>query len=373
MKKPRAALLPPRVWHSTWGQEKNLVNHLARVFRIDVLDLMDFGGRHQKAGPNRFPPPEGVRVIERPTPPHLVLQGVYLELANFFRILFGPYQLLITYLTMGGVLATLAAKLRGAKVLLIYADDYVEFYRQKNSLAGALTKALANPLVARLADRAVATAELLAEDLKPFNPAVVRVPNGVEAAKLAGVPTKTEGPFTVGFVGGFGHWVDFEAVVEAAGLLPEVEFILVGGGDRYQEVREMAHGLANLTLTGQVDYDRVLAELAGMDVCLIPFKRSGLTDRVSPIKLFEYWAAGRPVITSPIREVRLTAENDSASYYWPGLGESLAQAIIELKEQPELGERLVAAGRKRLVAHDWSNLIRQYREMLAEMGFEVGS
>ena len=298
-RKPRIALLPPRVWNSTWGQEKNLVGHLAERFRIDVLDLMDFGGRHRKAGPNRFPPPEGVRVVERPLPPGLILQGLYLELANGLRLLFGRYDLLVTYLTLGGVLAVLAARLRGVRVLLIYADDYVAFYRAKSALAGRITARIANPLAASLAHRAAATAELLAQDIRPHNPGVEVIPNGADADKLARVPEKKGGQFTVGFVGGFGHWVDFGTVLAAARELEEVCFVLVGGGDMYDQVAREAQGLANVRLTGQVDYDRVLEELAGMDACLIPFKKDGLTDRVSPIKLFEYWAASRPVIATP--------------------------------------------------------------------------
>jgi len=175
---------------------------------------------------------------------------------------------------------------------------------------------------------------------------VVRIPNGTDASWLAQVPAKKEGPFTAGFVGGFGHWVDFECLIEAARLRPEVRFVLVGGGDRFEEVRALSRDLDNVTLTGQVSYDRVLAEMAGMDLCLIPFKTGRLTDRVSPIKLFEAWAAGRPVISSPIREVRLTAGDEAAIYYWPGLGPSLAQAIDDIRDNPGLARRLVQAGQK---------------------------
>ena len=373
-KKPRIALLPPRVWNSTWGQEKNLVGHLAQRFRVDVLDLMDFGGRHRKAGPNRFPPPEGVRVVERPLPPGLILQGLYLELANGLRLLFGRYDLLITYLTLGGVLAVLAARLRGVKVLLIYADDYVAFYRAKSPLAGRITARIANPLAASLAHRAAATAELLARDIRPHNPGVEVIPNGTDADRLARVPEKKGGRFTVGFVGGFGHWVDFGTVLAAARELPEVCFVLVGGGDMQEQVAREAGGMANVRLTGQVDYDRVLDELAGMDACLIPFKKDGLTDRVSPIKLFEYWAAGRPVVATPIREVVRAAGPDggageAALFHDPGDPDGLVRAIQRLREEPELGRRLVESGRAELRAHDWSEIIKRYWEILEELGF----
>ncbi len=371
-RRPKAVLASGRVWHSTWGQEKELVGQLSRRMDVDVLDLVDFGGRHAKAGLNRYPPPPGVRVIERLTPPTLPLQGLYLELANGLRLLFGDYDLFITYPTAGSVLATVAARLRGAKVMLIYGDDYAAFYRAKSRLAGWLTARIANPLVARLAHAAVATAELLAEDIRPFNPGVVVIPNGADASRLASVPAKAGGRFTVGFVGGFGHWVDFEAVVEAARLLPEVDFRLVGGGDRYDEVAALAAKLDNVELTGQVGYERVLAELADMDTCLIPFKVSPLTDRVSPIKLFEYWAAGRPVIASPAREIRRTAGSEAALYYRDGDGADLARVIDRLRSENGLAAGLTEAGRKRLKDYDWTEIIKRYWKLLAEIGLETG-
>ena len=367
---PRLALLPPRVWHSTWGQEKNLTAHLAGRYSIDVLDLVDFGRRHAKAGPNRFPLPAGVRLIPRATPPGLLLQGLYLELANCWRLLFGGYDLLVTYLTTGGLLAALAARLKGTRILLIYADDYVAFYRAKSRLAGWLTARLANPAVARSAQAVVATAELLAEDLRPYHPGVIRIPNGTDVRRLGKVPARTGGRFTVGFVGGFGHWVDFEAVVQAVRLLPETRFVLVGGGDRFEEVQGWARDLANLELTGQVGYDRVLKELGRMDLCLIPFKVSGLTDRVSPIKLFEYWAAGRPVAATPIREVRLAAGEEAAAFYQAGEGADLARVITELKENRGQRQRMVAAGRKRLAEHDWSRIGDRYLDLLGGLEAE---
>lgn len=371
-RKYRAALLAPRVWHSTWGQEKDLVQRLVADFKVDVLDLVDFSHRHHKAGLHHFPPPEEARVIERATPPTLPLQGLYLELANFFRILFGHYELMITYLTMGAVLASLAARLRRVKILLIYADDYIEFYRAKSGIIGWLTAKAANPVVAGLADRASATARLLAEDIRPYNHRVVHLPNGTDAAKLAKVPAKIGGRFTVGFVGGFGHWVDFEAVTEAARLCPEIDFRLVGGGDRFEEVKSLAGGLDNVSLTGQVDYDRVQVELAAMDACLIPFKVNRLTDRVSPIKLFEYWAAGRPVVASHTREVAETAEHEAALYYWDGQGASLAEAIKRLRDEKGLAAELRQAGRRRLADYDWDRIYARYRLLLEEMGFETG-
>jgi len=372
--RPKAILLSPKVWHTIGGHEKYLTARLARRFEVTVLDLVDFGGRYKKMGKNPFPLPEGARLVERPTPPTLPLQGLYLELANGLRVLFCRAELLVTYLTLGGVLAALAARLRGLKILFIYADDYVAFYRAKSRLAGWMTANIANPLVARLADGAAATARLLAEDLRPYNPGVEHIPNGVDAARLAGAPPKTGGPFRVGFIGGFGHWVDFESILEAARRLPEVEFRLIGGGDRFDEVEAMSHDLANVSLTGPLPYDRVVEEMGRLDACLIAFKVNPLTDRVSPIKLFESWAANRPAICSPVREVLETAgqpgdQDAAALYYQDGAG--LAGAIAKLQADPALGQRLAAEGAKRLAEHDWDRLMERYWGLLRQMGFEA--
>ncbi|HEX9189763.1 MAG TPA: glycosyltransferase, partial [Vicinamibacteria bacterium] len=60
----------------------------------------------------------------------------------------------------------------------------------------------------------------------------------------------------------------------------------------------------NLKLLGEVDYQEVPGLVAGWDVCLVPFVDTELTRCVDPVKVYEYLAAGRPVVATPLPELR---------------------------------------------------------------------
>src|SRR6185295_8836829 len=62
-------------------------------------------------------------------------------------------------------------------------------------------------------------------------------------------------------------------------------------------------GVPNLRLLGQKPYATLPAYCRGMDVGIIPFRRSALTVRANPLKLREYLAAGLPVVSTPLPEV----------------------------------------------------------------------
>jgi glycosyltransferase involved in cell wall biosynthesis len=61
-------------------------------------------------------------------------------------------------------------------------------------------------------------------------------------------------------------------------------------------------GVPNVHLLGARPYDEVPAYLEAFDAAIIPFKLNGLTEDTNPIKLYEYLAAGKPVISTPLPE-----------------------------------------------------------------------
>ncbi|MCP4404403.1 MAG: glycosyltransferase family 4 protein, partial [bacterium] len=177
-------LLTPRVWDSTWGQEKNLVEELSKHHQLTVLDLIDYGFRYaSKFQGQSYETPEGVTILKRQTALQAgVLLGVYTEFKNLWDFLLlkkaRQADVVISYLTAGCLFMLLAAKLLRKNILLIYADDYAEFFRSKSSLVGWFTEHIGTPLAAKLADRVVTTAHKLKEDVISFNPNTIVIPNG---------------------------------------------------------------------------------------------------------------------------------------------------------------------------------------------------
>lgn len=105
--------------------------------------------------------------------------------------------------------------------------------------------------------------------------------------------------FVIGYVGSVHEWFDWEAVLAVASAYPNALVRIVGpvSGPRIDLP-------GNVQLTGPQPYGRIPAFVAGFDVCIIPFKRSPLIDATSPIKLYEFLAAGKPVVSSDMPDCR---------------------------------------------------------------------
>jgi glycosyltransferase involved in cell wall biosynthesis len=107
---------------------------------------------------------------------------------------------------------------------------------------------------------------------------------------------------SVGYAGSLDFWFDIESVRLAAMRHPEWEFLLFGR----IESKEIHHlrRLPNVRLMGEVPYSTLRFHLSSLDVCMIPFKISPLTLATNPLKLYEYFACGHPVVSSPLPEVQ---------------------------------------------------------------------
>jgi glycosyltransferase involved in cell wall biosynthesis len=109
-----------------------------------------------------------------------------------------------------------------------------------------------------------------------------------------------------GFAGNFlSGKVDLDLVDDIAGSLDEGSLVLAGpAGD--PEVAERLRSTAsrsNVVWIGGVEYDTLPSVVASFDVCLIPYLENDYTRSCFPLKLFEYLAAGKPVVASGLPEL----------------------------------------------------------------------
>jgi glycosyltransferase involved in cell wall biosynthesis len=98
-----------------------------------------------------------------------------------------------------------------------------------------------------------------------------------------------------GFIGGIdAHTFDPELYARVTAMLPDVEFVLVGGSSLPAEWCQRA----NVHKLGRKPYEQVAQYMAAMDVLLMPWNKSDWIQACNPIKLKEYLAVGRPVVTT---------------------------------------------------------------------------
>jgi len=166
---------------------------------------------------------------------------------------------------------------------------------------------------ARLAARAdlvVTTSQALLEAKRSLNENTVLIPHGVDYVHFArATASDTRIPDDIatlprpifGFWGLIQDWIDLDWIAKISASRPDGSVVLIG--ETATDVSALT-GLPNVHLLGRRPYATLPAYAKGFDVGLIPFRVNALTRAVNPIKLREYLAAGLPVISTPLPEVR---------------------------------------------------------------------
>jgi glycosyltransferase involved in cell wall biosynthesis len=167
----------------------------------------------------------------------------------------------------------------------------------------------------------VGTADDLVAEIKPQRPDAILCPNGVDLAHFAKAGARegvgggyipadmqalvAQGRPIIGYYGALAEWFDFELVKHAAQALPEYTFVLLGPDyDGFTIKRAGIEAQSNIHWLGPKKYAELPRYLACFDVATIPFKVTPALQAVSPIKLFEYMAGGRPIVTTDLVECR---------------------------------------------------------------------
>lgn len=155
----------------------------------------------------------------------------------------------------------------------------------------------------KYSDIVFATSKKLYYSCKMITDRVVLLPNGVDKSlitkKLNYINRSNK---VIGYVGTVYEWFDDDLLYECAKAYPEVDFCIVGpvriNVDRFKS-------LSNVIFRGKVSYDRVEDYIENFDVCLIPFKINELTLSTNPVKIFEYFSKGKPVVSTALPELKI--------------------------------------------------------------------
>ncbi|TCL64738.1 glycosyltransferase involved in cell wall biosynthesis [Hydrogenispora ethanolica] len=177
-------------------------------------------------------------------------------------------------------------------------DDHAQFNPQKAKIVSTKEDYLLSK-----ADHVFVTAENLYNKVVKKNKKVTINRNGVDVSHFM-VPLNPEKKEkkVVGFIGAIFDWVDVELIQKAAQSYPKITFSLVGPIQNTIDKVSLKK-LPNVVLHGIQDYNELPKFIMEFDVCLIPFKISQLTMSVNPVKLYEYFASGRPVVSTALPEV----------------------------------------------------------------------
>jgi glycosyltransferase involved in cell wall biosynthesis len=127
------------------------------------------------------------------------------------------------------------------------------------------------------------------------------VRNATNAAQFQASPSpESAGTLVAGYVGALDSWFDVEAVEQSAAIYPQCRFVLAGRIE-FEPIQRL-RALPNVELTGEIPHSLVPGLMAQFRIALIPFRINPLTLMTNPIKLYEYFSCGLPVVSTPLPE-----------------------------------------------------------------------
>lgn len=223
-----------------------------------------------------------------------------------------------------------------------------------------------HPTVMGQADVVIASNPVLVQRHQQETPLpILLVENGVDAVRF-GMPLPRPsdlpaGPL-VGFHGAIAPWIDVDLICRVAPLVPEAMFVFVGPlHGETGSAAERLSSMGNVVLLGERPSSQIASYVAAFDVGVMWFTVDTLTEGVTPLKMWEYLAAGVPVVSTPLpaaiaaERVATAAEPDQLA--------ALIKVAVASRHLP-----VEIAGRKALAATaDWSKRIAPLLDRLDEL------
>ena len=203
------------------------------------------------------------------------------------------------------------------------------------------------------------------------------VPNGVDVSRFGPrvEPTlpRPAGEVTIGFVGSLRPWHGVEQLVEAFLRLRRttdgVRLLIVGDGPMREQLEASSAPAADsVVMTGAVAPAQVPGLLASMDIAVAPYPRIE-EFYFSPLKLFEYMAAGVAIAASAAGQVGEVVEDDRTGLlYEPGDADGLVSVLRRLIADPALRARLGSRARETAcLRHGWGFVAGKILELAGEL------
>lgn len=179
--------------------------------------------------------------------------------------------------------------------------------------------------------------------------------NVLEPNDLAHIPHPR-----IGYVGGIHRWMDMDLLYQLAGLCPDFQFVLVGP---VQISAEQIKSLSNIHWLGAKPHQDLPLYIKAFDVGLIPYRLTEYTDNVYPTKLNEYLAMGKPIVSTPLREVKIFNEQHEHLISVASDAEGFKNAIQDILFQKEHQEtKRIAIARE----NSWSARIEKMSHLISQ-------
>jgi glycosyltransferase involved in cell wall biosynthesis len=224
-------------------------------------------------------------------------------------------------------------------------------------------------MLAKKADANIVVSELLAALRRKQVSEVHVIPNGVDLARYVGVAERAIPPHPITtrwakpVIGHSGTMhsdrTDVDLVLKTARAFPAATIAMVGPIHTTAADTARMKAEPNIKLTGPVDFVELPSVMSAFDVCIVPHQVNQFTEGQSPLKLFEYLAAGLPIVSTPINGFRDYPE-------LVHLGDTHAAFIARIMQALCEPRDLLARRRHAAQPHSWDARVNEIEAIIEQ-------
>ena len=165
----------------------------------------------------------------------------------------------------------------------------------------------------------------------------------------------------VGYIGVIDSRLDIDLLEHCARSLENTSFVLVGWSGKASANVNSLKALPNVYFLDPKPYEAMPAYINAFAACLLPHKVNPYTDGMSPLKLYEYLACGKPVVSTPVAGTHSFRNVIRIEETKEGFVEGISQSLRNDSSQ------LVQSRRSSVLSHSWYNRVEFMWQTVMEM------
>ena len=254
-----------------------------------------------------------------------------------------------------------------------YAAYELEYQADQAANRPSRVQALEQAILRR-ADLVLVTSAPLLASKRAFQPNTHLVPNGVDFAAFAAALAQPQEPAALagvphprlGFVGAINEKVNLRLLSALAAADRTWQIVLVGPVTlRYNlDDLDALRSQPNVHFIGALPVAQVPHAISACDVCLMPYKINAWTHHISPLKLYEYLAVGRPIVSTAIPAVTDSSELAPLVSVAPDEAE---MSVLIRRTLSRAGDQAAAAARRASAAQQtWDARVERIAELIGD-------
>ena len=206
----------------------------------------------------------------------------------------------------------------------------------------------------------------------PLRAPVLRASDGVDLDLFGALNSAKADPNLIIYTGSLYGWKGVDTVIKAMRYLSGKRLLILGGtSSEIKEKRRLASAWRvsdRCVFRGYVSRAELIRTLEEASIGVLPNHREEISERfTSPLKLFEYMAAGKAIVASDLPSIREILDERIAWLCPPSSPKSLAEAIRTVERDPVLAMRKVALARERVRSFSWDRRAQAVKAFLDEI------